>query len=83
MGVGLVIFAMIRGLWTNVVRRYATGVAWSAGLMTYCFAYNLQWYVAPLLAVALTSRLVVVRDGVTAAADGSEEHRAPVLATTR
>ena len=55
-GAFLVALALVRGLVTNVVRRNATGVAWAAGLLTFCFAYNLHWYVAPLLAVALTAR---------------------------
>ena len=55
-GTLLVALALVRGLVANVVRRNATGVAWAAGLLTFCFAYNLLWYVAPLLAVALTAR---------------------------
>ena len=55
-GAFLVALALVRGLWANVVRRNATGVAWAAGLLTFCFAYNLQWYLAPLLAVALDSQ---------------------------
>jgi hypothetical protein len=58
-GALLVALALVRGLVTNVVRRHATGVAWAAGLLTFCFAYNLLWYVAPLLAVALTARAAI------------------------
>jgi hypothetical protein len=57
-GAALVVVALARGIWINILRRNALGIAWATGLATYCLAYNLQVYVAPLLAVALTAQVI-------------------------
>lgn len=54
--------ALVRGLWRNIRFRQPIAVAWGAGLMTYCYAYNLQLYVAPVLALALGVQLAVTRE---------------------
>lgn len=53
--VGAVCFClgMLRGLRIGLMRRDARAITWCAGLMTYCFAYNLPIFVGPLLAVAI------------------------------
>lgn len=58
--VGAVCFVlgMLRGLRVSLRRHDARAVAWCAGLLTYCLAYNLPMYVAPLLAVALTASVI-------------------------
>ena len=52
-GAVAVAVALVRGLWRNFRLARPVGVAWAAGLITYCLAYNLEWYAAPVLAVAL------------------------------
>jgi O-antigen ligase len=79
-GAGLVTFALLRGFWTNVVRRDPLGVAWAAGLMTYCFAYNLQFYVAPILAVALTARAAAAPEPEVVEQDAPVVARVPATA---
>ena len=58
-GVVAFVLALLRGLWRNIKFRQPIGVAWGVGLMTYCYAYNLQLYVAPILALALGAQLAV------------------------
>jgi hypothetical protein len=57
--IGAAAFALglLRGALRNVRFRQPIELAWGVGLMTYCFAYNIQLYVAPLLAVGLGVRL--------------------------
>lgn len=63
-GAGLFLVAMLRGLRNSLVLRDPRGVAFAAGILTYCLAYNLPMLIAPFLAVALTTH---VRTGDRAA----------------
>ncbi|HEY3529239.1 MAG TPA: hypothetical protein VGK78_08820 [Nocardioides sp.] len=67
-GVTAFVLAMGRGVWRNLKSRQAVGVAWAVGLMTFCYAYNIQLYVAPLLAVAI---------GVTLAPSAGDQESTP------
>lgn len=69
LGAAALFVALVRGLVRNFRFSQTIGVAWGAGLMTYCYAYNLQYYVAPILAVALGAHMAVAAkadDGVEA-----------------
>ncbi|MFZ2014376.1 MAG: hypothetical protein WAV00_11180, partial [Nocardioides sp.] len=57
--IGAVAFtlALLRGLWRNLRFRQPVAVAWGAGLMTFCYAYNLDVYAAPLLALGLGAQM--------------------------
>jgi hypothetical protein len=53
LGLAALVIALLRGVWRNLKFRQPVGLAWGAGLMTYCYAYNLQLFVAPVLALCL------------------------------
>jgi O-antigen ligase len=76
-GVGALALALARGFWRNVRLRQPVAVAWAAGLLTYCYAYNLTMYLAPLLAVALG-----VSSSSATAWGGQRPEREPAELTT-
>jgi O-antigen ligase len=69
-GVAALVLALLRGVWRNIRFRQPVGVVWGIALITYCYAYNIQYYVAPILAVSL---------GVRAAVSSRADDEAPAL----
>ena len=67
-GVTAFVLALIRGVTRNLKLRQPVGVAWGVGLATFCYAYNIQLYVAPLLAVVLGGTFI------RASADNESSH---------
>lgn len=79
-GAGCFVIGLLRGLRLSLMRRDARAMAWSAGLMTYCLAYNMPVYVGPLLAVALTASIVAGNEPDEPAAGPTGTHRVPAAA---
>jgi hypothetical protein len=63
LGTAAFVMALLRGLRRNFRLRQPIDLAWGAALMTFCYAYNLELYVAPILALSLGVRMAVPANG--------------------
>jgi len=80
--VGAVCFAlgMLRGLRVSLRRHDARAISWSAGLITYCLAYNLPAYAGPLLAVAITATAATGNEAEPPVSGQPDRSRIPATA---